>query len=104
MRNCTSLKSLSLSKCTDITDDEIRKLLLACSNLVEIDISDTDASDATLQSLCDVNKNIASLAVAQCSKITENGIAHVVRSSPNLVDLIVSAHNSIKENSKKTNE
>lgn len=118
-----ALKSLDVSRCHQITDQDLSMILKACRGLTELNlegckkisnkaffelaqtsqrlmhlnISESVISDGVLSEIASYNRDLLSLALVQCESITQKGIRELIQFCRDLQHLDL-RKNSMNEN------
>ncbi|PKA54941.1 F-box/LRR-repeat protein 3 [Apostasia shenzhenica] len=74
--HCTKLSCLRLEACSLMTANGFEQIVKSCSELKEIDLTDCDVTDTTLQCLSKCSELLV-LKLGLCPKITGKGLAYV---------------------------
>jgi hypothetical protein len=76
-RVCNNLEDLDISWCGNFTGKCLEILLLNCTSLTSLNASSTDITDAALRSLARACPGLKCLVIADCQKVTDEGILAV---------------------------
>jgi bacterioferritin-associated ferredoxin len=78
---------LDFSESTAVTDAGISAVVAACPLLEELNLDSMKITNASLSAIAHLCRNLTSLNVCGCSKITDMGVRKVMEHCPRLVAL-----------------
>ncbi|MEC7840338.1 MAG: hypothetical protein VX777_09905 [Chlamydiota bacterium] len=78
------LKSLSLQRCVDITDESVIELARNQSYLEEVNLSKTNVGDSAIIELAYQCRQLRKLHLSRCASVTDFGVIEVVKKGLNL--------------------
>ncbi|KAJ3684117.1 hypothetical protein LUZ61_013281 [Rhynchospora tenuis] len=86
--SCISLKELSLSKCSGVTDEGISVIVAKHKDLVKLDVTCCRyITDLSLAAITSSSASLVSLSMESCTKVTCEGFRLIGRHSPKLEEL-----------------
>ncbi len=83
----SSLKFLSLSRCENVDDDGVQKVVAVCPNLQFLRLDKTNITDPFAPLEANALTEIKSLSMKKCSKLIHKGVENAVRACPHLQKL-----------------
>lgn len=88
LANCTLLHGLVLSHCISVTDIGVEALAAGCPELEELNLFQTDISNASLFALAEKCPKIHTLNIAGCFNVSQKGTSAVSHMVPHMRQLI----------------
>ncbi|XP_062203957.1 F-box/LRR-repeat protein 3-like isoform X2 [Phragmites australis] len=87
-RSCVSVKELSLSKCSGVTDTELSFVVSRLKNLLKLDITCCrDITDVSLAAITSSCTSLISLKMESCSHVTSGGLQLIGKHCSHLEEL-----------------
>jgi len=98
-KSCPNLQSINLDGCWKITDDGLIKLAQSCPNLQSINLASCKKiTDDGLINLAQSCSNLQSINLEACNQITDDGLINLAKSCPNLQNITLERCNLITYN------
>lgn len=89
LKSCSSLVELGLEGCVKIGEKGIDELTKFCAGLTRLNISRTRISDSALLQIASRCKNLLSLDLTRCERISEKGITEAIKHGNSLRELVI---------------